>query len=94
MNRREHAHVAYASDADTLVRHDTNDVTDVFLTTVSTGKTVRASVATDGTESDDYIESAAISGNGWCVAFPTDATTLSPHSTPGVVNVFLRRLAH
>jgi Tol biopolymer transport system component len=86
--------VAYASDEANLVRHDTNGDADIFLTTVSTGKTVRASVGTRGTESDGSTEEAAISGNGWCVAFSTNATTFGPQIPPGTWDVFLRRLVH
>lgn len=86
--------VVYESDENTVVRGDTNGVNDVFLTIMSTATTVRASVGTHGAESDAFTEEPSISGNGWCVAFSGDATTLGPDVTPGTSNVYLRRLAH
>jgi Tol biopolymer transport system component len=86
--------VAYVSDDDLLVRRDTNGQADVFLTTISTGRTVLATQSTRGDVSNGWTEEAAISGNGWCVAFSSDATNLGPKIDPEVTNIYLRRLAH
>jgi Tol biopolymer transport system component len=87
--------VAYVVDEDGLVRRDTNGQADVFLTTISTGQTTLATQGTRGNVSNGWTEEVAISGNGWCVAFASDATNLGPKIDPDeTTNIFLRRLAH
>ena len=44
--------VAFVSEASNLVDGDTNGVADIFLRDLSTGRTTRLSVATDGTQAD------------------------------------------
>ena len=56
------------------------------------GTTVRASVATDGTQGDQSSTYAAISGNGRFVAFASNATTLVSNDTNDRQDVFLRDL--
>jgi len=46
--------VAFLSEASNLVEGDTNGVGDIFLHNLTTGETTRLSVATDGTEADDW----------------------------------------
>ena len=50
----------------------------------------RVSVATDGTEADDYSVEVAISRDGHFVAFWSGATNLVPGDTNGTGDIFLR----
>jgi Tol biopolymer transport system component len=84
--------VAFASFASNLVPNDTNDQFDVFVRNRAAHTTVRASVATDGTQGDQSSTFPGISGNGRVVAFASNATTLIGNDTNGVQDVFLRTL--
>jgi hypothetical protein len=70
-------HVAFTSSATNLVEGDTNGFNDVFVRDLALGRTVRVSVATDGTQADSYAYYPSISANGRFVAFVSDATTLA-----------------
>jgi Tol biopolymer transport system component len=84
--------VAFTSQATNLVAGDTNNATDVFVHDWHTGATVRASVATDGTQADRAAYDPRLSADGRFVAFDTDATNLVPGDTNGASDVFLRDL--
>jgi Tol biopolymer transport system component len=84
--------VAFTSQATNLVAGDTNNATDVFVHDWHTGATVRASVATDGTQADRAAYDPRLSADGRFVAFDTDATNLVPGDTNGAYDVFLRDL--
>jgi Tol biopolymer transport system component len=84
--------VAFASFATNLVPNDTNDQFDVFVRDLAAGTTVRASVATDGTEGDQASFTPAISGDGRSVAFASDASNLVPNDTNDRRDVFLHDL--
>ena len=75
-------HVVFASSGSNLVPGDTNGVTDIFVRDLDANRTVRVSVATDGTESDDYSYWSTISATGRFVAFISQATTLAPGPAP------------
>jgi Tol biopolymer transport system component len=62
-------YVAFFSDANNLVRHDTNRDSDVFLHDARTGRTELVSVLTSGRQIDGRSEGPAISADGCCVAF-------------------------
>jgi Tol biopolymer transport system component len=84
-------YVAFHSDASDMVRGDTNNVGDMFVRDRVTGKTLRVSVATDGTEANNYnINMPSISADGRYVAFYSEATNLVPGDTNGVSDVFVR----
>jgi Tol biopolymer transport system component len=68
---------------------DTNFVPDVFVHDLATGRTERASVASDGTQSDLDSYGASISGDGRWVAFVSLARNLVPGDTNKVREVFL-----
>jgi Tol biopolymer transport system component len=72
--------VAYASDATNLVPGDNNGFRDVFEFDRASGKTIRVSVATDGTQTNtgNHAFTLSISANGKFVAFSSLATTLIP----------------
>jgi Tol biopolymer transport system component len=78
--------VAFDSDADMLVPNDTNRVIDVFRHDLTTGETIRVSVASDGSQA--YGGDPSISGDGRYVFFSSDATNLVPNDTNGKGDVF------
>lgn len=86
-------YVAFYSVASNLVKGDTNGLSDVFVHDLSTGKTVRASVATSGAQADDVSAYPSISSNGSRVAFTSHATNLVPGDTNGQYDGFVRDLA-
>jgi Tol biopolymer transport system component len=89
--------VVFVSDADNLVKGDTNGATDAFLRDTCLGapagcvpSVVRVSVASNGAEANGGSSDAAISANGRYVAFTSQAGNLVPGITAGNSNVFLR----
>jgi hypothetical protein len=84
--------VAFYSDASNLVDGDTNNETDIFVHDLQTGRTVRASVASDGAEANGSSSYPNISGDGRYVTFSSGATNLVPGDTNGKADVFVRDL--
>ena len=85
--------VAYQSDATTLVPADTNAARDIFVRNLQAGTTVRASVASDGTQANsDSYGPPSLSANGRYVAFSSDATNLVAGDTNSQTDVFVRDL--
>ncbi|TSD87589.1 hypothetical protein FFK22_016515 [Mycobacterium sp. KBS0706] len=84
--------VAFYSESNNLVAGDTNSNPDIFVRDLAAGTTERVTVATDGTQANDYSDQAAISGNGRYVVFQSAATNLVADDTNGEVDVFLRDL--
>ncbi|MGH9459946.1 MAG: Ig-like domain-containing protein, partial [Vicinamibacteria bacterium] len=68
--------VTFASEARNLVTGDTNREQDVFTHDRQTGKTMRVSVSSRGTEGDDDSHHPSISGDGRYVAFASEARNL------------------
>jgi Tol biopolymer transport system component len=85
--------VVFQSDATNLVPGDTNGHTDIFVRDLREGRTVRVSVASDGTQADAASGFPAISAEGRRVAFVSEATNLVPGDTNGADDVFVRELA-
>ncbi len=81
--------VAFQSFAGNLVADDTNGVGDIFVRDLAAGTTKRVSVASDGSQSDDISEAAAISADGRYVAFFSQATNLVAGDTNMVQDVFV-----
>ena len=83
--------VVFTSDAANLVADDTNGARDIFVHDLATGTTERASVASDGTQSDGQSNGPGIRGsatfgpdisaNGRYVTFDSIATNLVAHDT-------------
>src|SRR5439155_26224551 len=83
--------VAFASMAGNLVRGDSNGDQDVFLHGMASGKTIRASVASDGTQADGQSVGPGLRGglafgpavnfDGTRIAFDSVATNLVPGDT-------------
>jgi hypothetical protein len=66
---RDGCFVVFLSDGTNLVAGDMNGLYDAFVHDCRTGVTERVSVATDGTESNTNVGSAAITDNGRFVTF-------------------------
>lgn len=77
-------YVAFSSDASNLVEGDTNETTDVFVHDRETGRTIRVSVASDGTQANRRSSNPDISGDGRLVIFESDARNLDEFNTPGI----------
>jgi Tol biopolymer transport system component len=83
--------VAFASEATNLVASDTNAVRDIFVRDIPAGTTVRASVASDGTEANGQSDGPGIrggstfgpdiSGDGRLVTFDSIASNLVADDT-------------
>ena len=83
--------MAFASEATTWSPATVNGVQDVFVHSLATGVTTRASVPDVGglaRDSDSYV----LSGDGRSVAFTTDAAAVAG-DTNGWLDVFVRDLA-
>ena len=88
-------YVAFQSFASTLVRGDTNGLTDVFVRDLATGRTTRVSLTSRGRQARctiGYCESTepVLSAHGRYVAFQSSATNLVPHDTNRLGDVFVR----
>jgi uncharacterized repeat protein (TIGR01451 family) len=85
--------VAFESLASNLVAGDTNGEVDIFVHDRVTRQTTRVSLSSTGTEgSNGYYgsRSPAISADGRCVAFQSDASNLVADDTNGVPDIFVR----
>ncbi|NUM43394.1 MAG: hypothetical protein HUU38_01720 [Anaerolineales bacterium] len=86
-------YIAYYSHASNLVANDTNGEPDVFVHDRQTGETIRVSVASDGTEANDFSDFPRISANGRYVAFGSYASNLVNGDTNGSIDAFVYDLA-
>jgi len=81
--------VAFSSYASNLVSGDTNGKEDIFLYDTQTETTIRVSVATDGTQGNDFSNYHTISADGRYVAFQSMASNLVSGDTNGDYDVFV-----
>jgi len=82
--------VAFSSNADNLVRNDTNGTADAFVRDLKTGKTTLVSVSSTGEQGNDFnCCSKGISADGRFVAYRSFASNLVPGDTDGGPDVFL-----
>jgi hypothetical protein len=79
--------VAFTSEATNLVPPGTTPRMNLFLRDRARGVTQQVSLGPGGAQSDQSIQSLAMSGDGRYVAFYTSATTLA--ATPGGFQAFL-----
>jgi len=84
--------IVFQSEAGNLVPGDTNGREDIFVRDRKAGRTVRVSVASDGTQSDGDSSWPSISADGRRVAFTSKAANLVPDDTNGVEDVFVHEL--
>lgn len=86
--------VGFSSLASNLVSGDTNGTRDVFLKNLSTSKTIRVSVRTDGRQANGASSVDDVSNGGKQVVFHSYATNLVKNDANNRGDVFLRdRLA-
>jgi Tol biopolymer transport system component len=85
--------VAFTGFGDDLVAGDTNLLPDVFVHDRSTGATVRVSVDSAGAQAKGTSLQPAISDDGRCVAFASDAPNLVAGDTNLTFDVFVHDLA-
>ena len=85
--------VVFRSSASNLVESDTNGADDVFRHDLSSGETIRVSVAdaSGGQANGAAIGSVAVSGTGNAVAFSSLASNLVAGDTNGLSDVFVWR---
>ena len=76
-------YIAFTSEATNLVSNDTNNEADVFVHNVSTGETVRVSVASDGTQGNHTSFSPSLSHDGRYVSFSSYASNLTNDNYSG-----------
>ena len=88
---RDCSEIVFESRADNLTPGDTNKSSDVFVRNLRTGKTVLASVSSDGAPLNGDSTHADMSADGDIVAFTTWADNL-PGAIPGHPGVYLRDL--
>jgi Tol biopolymer transport system component len=84
--------IAFYSEATNLVAGDVNGVGDVFVRDRRSLETIRASVASDGSEANGPSGEATMSENGRFVAFVSEATNLVADDTNGLPDVFVHDL--
>ena len=82
-------YVAFGSKATNLVNNDTNNATDIFVRDRLTGSTERVSIASDGTQANNFSTGIAISFDGRFVAFSSFASNLISDDTNGGIDVFV-----
>ena len=87
-------YVAYDSDASNLAGGDTNGGQDVFVRDRQVGETSLVSVTSDGLIGNASSYWPAISTNGRCVAFASNATNLVAGDTNGKRDVFVSCVVH
>ena len=83
-------HVVFSSGAPNLVSDDTNDHFDVFVRDLDANRTVRVSVASDGSQLDGDAYGAAISANGRFVAFLSTTTQIAPPESFQQLQAYVR----
>ena len=83
-------YIAYSSEASNLVSGDTNGVQDVFVHSISQGRTLRASVSTSGTQGNRLSYPLAVSSTGRYVVFTSASSNLVAGDTNGVSDIFVR----
>lgn len=81
--------ITFSSDADNLVPHDTNNVTDVFIYDTNTERTIRISVNNEGEEGNHVSNSPAISDDGNKIAFVSLASNLVPNDSNERWDIFV-----
>ena len=84
--------VAFVSFADDIVAPDTNFTSDIFVRDRTTGVTVRATDAQDGSQANSSSFNPDLNANGQLVAFDSFASNLAPGDDDGAVDVFVRDL--
>ncbi len=82
-------YVAFRSGASNLVSGDTNNHPDIFVRDLQTNQTTRVSVASDGTQANNFSFEPSISADGRYVAFMSWADNLVSGDTNSDWDVFV-----
>lgn len=82
-------YVAFSSGASNLVNGDTNEHGDIFVQDRQTGLMELVSVASDGTQGNDYSRHPSISAGGRFVAFESYASNFVNGDSNGFKDVFV-----
>ncbi len=82
--------VVFQSAATNLVEDDGNNVADVFLFEIESGRTELVSVRSDGRQADLASSEASVSGDGRYVAFVSLAANLVPADQNDRPDIFIR----
>lgn len=85
-------YVAFASFSTNLVSDDTNHAYDIFVYDQQTRQTRRVSVASDGTEGNDFSQWPSISADGRFVTFTSYASNLVEDDTNDELDIFVKFL--
>lgn len=86
-------YVAFHSHASNLVDDDTNSGRDIFVHDRITGRTVRASVSSNGEEGNNLNhEFSDISANGRFVVFGSSSSNFSPEKDDSTMDIFFHDL--
>jgi len=88
---RNGRYVAFQTAATNIVREssDQNGVTDIVVRDRVTGDTIRASVASDGTQANQPSARPSLSASGRYVVFDSPATNLVPADGNALADVFI-----
>jgi hypothetical protein len=73
------------------LQNDTNGQRDIFVHDRQTGQTQRVSVASGGSQANYSSRDARISGDGYCVAFGSHATTLVEADTDTNQDIYVHQ---
>jgi fibronectin type III domain protein/WD40 repeat protein len=87
-------YVAFSSWASNLVSGDTNGWSDIFVRDRSLNTTTRVSVASNGSQGNNWSYAVSISSDGGHVAFSSSATNLVSGDTNNVSDVFIHDLGN
>ncbi|HYO60932.1 MAG TPA: hypothetical protein VEU29_03430 [Actinomycetota bacterium] len=85
--------VTFVSYANNLVRRDTNRRADVFVYNRATRKTIRISIASDGTQANGDSSAPMFSPDGGFVAFHSNASNLVDDDSNNMTDVFVHDLS-
>jgi Tol biopolymer transport system component len=85
-------YVAFESDAANLVDNDTNGKRDIFVRDTVAATTVRASIATAGTQGNETASNPSISADGRYLTFTSAASNLVDGDANGAADIFVRDL--
>jgi len=83
-------YIVFFSVATDLVPGDTNGIGDVFVRDQQTGVTSRVSVASDGSQGDDWSGQPSMSADGRFVAFRSNAGNLIAGGRKGFGDILIR----
>jgi Tol biopolymer transport system component len=85
-------YVAFESDADNLPTADSNWIRDIFVRDTVNQTTIMVSVASDGTQANDYSRFPFISADGRYVAFESDANNLVSNDINESTDIFIHNI--